>query len=127
MTAVALTRGNLPADLTSFVGRRNELADLRRQLGEFRMLTLTGMGGVGKTRLALRLSDMSDRAFPHGVWLVELAALQDSSLVAQRIASVFSLRVESSEGSLDRLVEFLAPRQVLIVLDNCEHLLDGCG
>src|SRR5437879_47619 len=92
MPTMTLHRGNLPGNLTSFVGRRNELADAKRQLGEWRLVTLTGIGGVGKTRLALHLASQSDRAFADGVWLVDLAALRDPGLVAHAAATALGLR-----------------------------------
>jgi len=127
MATAALTRGNLPADLTSFVGRRTDLVHVRQQLGEFRLVTLIGAGGVGKTRLALRVASQSERVFPDGVWLVELAALRDPGLVAQQIAARLGLREGSNRPVGVALAEYLAARQALIVLDNCEHLLDGCA
>src|SRR2546430_1395242 len=85
MTASLLRRGNLPGELTSFIGRRDELATARRLLGESRLVTLTGVGGVGKTRLALRLANQLERAFEDGIWLVDLATLSDAGLVAHRV------------------------------------------
>jgi predicted ATPase/DNA-binding CsgD family transcriptional regulator len=127
MATTVLARGNLPADLTSFVGRRTELAHVRQQLGEFRIVTLIGAGGVGKTRLAMRVASQSERVFPDGVWLVELAALRDQGLVAHQVAAALGLREGSNRPALMVLGEYLAARQALIVLDNCEHLLDGCA
>lgn len=117
--------GNLPAELTSFVGRRAELAEAKRMLGESRILTLTGTGGVGKTRLAVKLCRELGRAIPDGVWLVELASQADSGLVAETIATTIGLRDDTGLWSLATLAERLRDRQVLLLLDNCEHLLDG--
>jgi predicted ATPase/DNA-binding NarL/FixJ family response regulator len=127
MTTSTLPRGNLPAELTTFIGRRSELAQARKQLAESRLLTLTGVGGVGKSRLALRLAREVSRAFPDGVWLVELATLGDPSLVASRVAVTLGLRENSVRLSLAVLTEYVADRQLLVVLDNCEHLLDACS
>jgi predicted ATPase len=127
MTTSTLSRGNLPAELTTFIGRRSELAQARRQLGESRLLTLTGVGGVGKSRLALRLASELSRAFPDGVWLVELTTLADPSLVASRVAVTLGLRQDSGRLSLEVLAEYLADRHLLALLDNCEHLLDACA
>jgi predicted ATPase/DNA-binding CsgD family transcriptional regulator len=127
MMTATLSKGNLPAELTSFVGRRAELADVRRQLGNFRLVTLTGMGGVGKTRLALRTGSQSDRAFADGVWLVELAALRDPAQLSQQIASALGVRDLDDTDPMNRLMEFLSGRRALLILDNCEHLLSTCA
>jgi predicted ATPase/DNA-binding NarL/FixJ family response regulator len=127
MPATTLHRGNLPGHLTSFVGRRSELADAKRQLGEWRLVTLTGIGGVGKTRLALHLAGQSDRAFADGVWLVDLAALRDPGLIAHAVATALGLRDDSNNWSAPVLADYLADRRLLLVIDNCEHLLDSCA
>jgi predicted ATPase len=127
MPATTLHRGNLPGYLTSFVGRRSELADAKRQLGEWRLVTLTGIGGVGKTRLALHLAGLSERAFADGVWLVDLAALRDPGLVAHAVATALGLRDDSNNWSAPVLADYLADRRLLLVIDNCEHLLDSCA
>ena len=127
MTAALVRRGNLPADLTSFVARRQELATLRRLLGEARLVTLTGVGGVGKTRLALRLAGQVERVFPDGMWLVDLATLSESNLVASRVAAAMGLRDDSTRWTANGLAEYLSGRAVLLVLDNCEHVLDSCA
>jgi len=130
--------GNLPVDVTSFVGRRRELADVKECLTAARLVTLTGMGGVGKTRLALRAAAEVHRGFPHGVWLVELAGVQDAGLVGQTVAVSLGVQDQPagwSPGLQDRptgwalgtLAELLEQRQLLLVLDNCEHLLDACA
>ncbi len=118
--------GNLPADVTSFVGRRSELAEVRRLLSSSRLVTLTGVGGVGKTRLALRAAATLHRAFD-AVWLVDLAALSDPALVAQTVANTVGLRNCSSRRPVEALSEFFAAGRTLLILDNCEHLLDACA
>jgi non-specific serine/threonine protein kinase len=127
MDTQVLVRGNLPAELTSFVGRRGELADAKRLLAEARLVTLTGVGGVGKTRLALRVAGQSGQAFVDGVWLIDLATLREPSLVAQRVAASMGLRDDSGKWSVTLLTDYLADRQVLLLWDNCEHLLDACA
>jgi predicted ATPase/DNA-binding NarL/FixJ family response regulator len=118
---------NIPSELTSFVGRRTELASAKRQLAQSRIVTLTGNGGVGKTRLAVRMAlDLSDR-FPDGAWLVDLAPLNDPGLVAQTIALTLGLRDESGHWTLPALTGYLRERALLMVLDNCEHVLDACA
>jgi predicted ATPase/DNA-binding CsgD family transcriptional regulator len=124
-TSVAGKRtGNLPADITSFVGRRRELVEVRDLLQRARLVTLTG---VGKTRLALRVGADVRRAFPDGVWLVELAGLREPGLVAQSVVAALGLREQTAGWSLARLSDLLADRQLLLVLDNCEHLVDPCA
>lgn len=117
---------NIPAALTSFLGRRQELTEARALLATARLLTMTGMGGVGKTRLALQLAATLRRAFSDGVWLVELADLTDPRMVPQTVAGALGLRDESAAPAV-RLAEHLADKQMLIVLDNCEHLPDACA
>ena len=117
--------GNLPAELTSFVGRRGELAEVRRLLAGSRLVTLTGVGGVGKTRLALRAAAGLARAFPGGVWLVRLDQLREEALVAQAVAGALGLQDRAGFSPEAALADYLAGRQLLLVLDNCEHLVDA--
>ena len=119
-------RGALPVELTSFVGRRRELAETRKLLASSRMLTLTGVGGVGKTRLALRMAAEVRRTFPDGVWFVELAALHDPQLLANTVANTLELRQVSADPAGD-LAAYLEEKRLLVVLDNCEHLTDACA
>lgn len=116
-----------PAELTSFVGRRDEAAEVRRLLSVGRLLTLTGPGGVGKTRLAGHVARQVARVFPDGVWLVPLAALRDEAFVPHAVIDALGVRSESVRPPLDVLVEYLRERRLLIVLDNCEHLLRSCA
>ena len=125
MAPRARVTGNLPAELTSFVGRRDEVAEVRRLLAGSRLVTLTGVGGVGKTRLALRAAAELRRAFPGGVWLVRLDQLRDEALVAQAIAGALGLQDRAGFSPAASLAEYLAGRQLLLVLDNCEHLVDA--
>jgi non-specific serine/threonine protein kinase len=119
--------GNLPAQLTSFVGRRREVAEIRRLLSESRLVTLTGVGGAGKTRLSLRVAADLRRAFPDGVWFVELAALEDPALLTQTVASTLGLRDRTARWPVSALAEYLSDKHMLLVLDNCEHLRTGCA
>jgi predicted ATPase/DNA-binding CsgD family transcriptional regulator len=116
--------GNLPAEVTSFVGRRRELADAKRALSKSRLVTLTGVGGVGKTRVAERVARERRRAYPHGVWLVELAELPDPALLTQTVLTELGVRGPSSGDGLEALIDSLSSRHLLLVLDNCEHLID---
>ena len=120
---------NLPAALTPFVGRQAELAQVRQMLVDpvYRLLTLTGAGGVGKTRLALRAAEEQQGNYPDGACLVELASLSDSELVPQTVAAAFDLHPERDRPSLTVLVDFLCSRNLLLVLDNCEHLVAACA
>src|SRR6516162_4220838 len=119
--------GNLPAELTSFVGRRGELAAVKRLLAYSRLVTLTGVGGVGKTRLALRAAAELRRTFRDGVWLVRLDQLRDQALVAQAIAGALGLQDRAGYAPAASLAEYLSGRQLLLVLDNCEHLVDAAA
>src|SRR5499427_1644821 len=124
MAPGARVAGNLPAELTSFVGRRGELAEVKRLLAGSRLVTLTGVGGVGKTRLALQAAAGLRRAFRDGVWLVQLDQLRDQALVAQAVAGALGLQDRAGYAPAAALAEYLAGRQLLLVLDNCEHVVD---
>ncbi len=119
-------RHDLPQQLTSFVGREHELADVRRLLGATRLLTLTGSGGIGKTRLALRVAEEERATYPDGVWLVELASLAEPSLVVQAVASTLGVSEKRTEPLLQTLKNTLQAKRLLLVLDNCEHLVVAC-
>ena len=119
--------GNLPAEPTSFVGRRHELAEINRLLADSRLVTLTGIGGVGKTRLALRAAAGRRRAFVDGVWLVQLDQLRDEALVAQAVAGTLGLQDRAGFSPAAALADYLGGRQLLLVLDNCEHLVDAAA
>lgn len=118
---------NLPADVTLFVGRRDELDEIKRSLGSSRLVTIMGVGGVGKTRLALRAAFQAQGAFPDGVWLVELASLQTEELLAQAVVSALGIRDQASRWTTESLAEHIADKQLLLVLDNCEHLQAACA
>lgn len=120
----ARVAGNIPSELNSFVGRRHELTDVRRMLGMSSLVTLTGHGGVGKTRLAARAARTFGKSFPDGVWMVELADVRDAGLIPHVVADTLGMREQGGELSVDALVEFIADRRVLIVLDNCEHVIN---
>ncbi len=126
--AVKRGQNGLPVEVTGFVGRRHEVAEVKRLLSASRVVTVTGVGGVGKTRLATRVAQDVRRAFPGGVWLIELATLDRADLVVPTVAEAVgvSSRVSSSP-TVEVLIEHLAGRNVLLVLDNCEHLLAECA
>ncbi|WP_459983908.1 ATP-binding protein [Nocardioides sp. AN3] len=119
--------GDLPADVTSFVGRRRETAEVRRLLGHARLVTLTGLGGVGKTRLALRVVRESSRAFADGVWFVELAPVDDPDLVPAAVATALGVPEQSGGDRLASVLDFMSTRSGLIALDNCEQVIGGCA
>jgi len=116
---------NLPAARTSFVGREREMVEVKRELAMTRLLTLTGAGGSGKTRLALEVARELVGAYQDGVWLVELAGLTDGELVPQQVAGALGVKEQPSQPLTDTLAEALRARKVLLLLDNCEHLADS--
>nr|EJI98429.1 protein kinase/ transcriptional regulator, LuxR family [Rhodococcus sp. JVH1] len=113
--------GALPLELTNFIDRREESVEVKNLLSTVRMVTLTGMGGVGKTRLALRVADQARLSFADGVFLVELGELRDDSLVVTMVAETLGLRDRSARQLLEVLEDFLVAREVVLVLDNCER------
>jgi non-specific serine/threonine protein kinase len=117
----------LPAERSSFVGRRRELDELRQLVGQSRLVTLVGPGGVGKTRLAVRVAADLRRSFPDGTALADLAAVQDPVLVAGQVAAALDVRDVTGRWLLGGLAEVIDGRYVLLVLDNCEHLRDACA
>ena len=119
--------GNLPAEATSFIGRRSELAELRKRLTGSRLLSLVGPGGVGKSRLAIRIATDLERGFTGGAWLVELAELQDPALVSNAVMAALDLRDQAATEPLALLLSYLRDKQLLLVVDNCEHLLGAAA
>ena len=121
------TLGGLPRELSSFIGREHEITEVKRLLGDTRLLTLTGPGGSGKTRLALAVAQDLVEGFEDGVWWVGLASLSDPKLVPEALASALGVREAPDRSLTEALVEHLKPRKTLVVLDNCEHLVEGCA
>ena len=126
-TDIASGLGNLPAEPNSFVGRERDLAELALLLGEVRALTLCGPGGIGKTRLAIRLACEIVPGFPDGAWLVELGDTDDAALVPLRVAAALGIREEPDRPLTETLADVLRPRRMLLLLDTCEHVLDACA
>jgi predicted ATPase/DNA-binding CsgD family transcriptional regulator len=122
-----MSAGSLPAERTSFVGRRTEIRRVRRLLSEARLVTLVGPGGVGKTRLAIRVADQMRHITPAGVCFVDLALVRDPALLPQQLATSLDLRDTSPRWLVASITEVLATRRMLVVLDNCEHLRDACA
>ena len=122
-TTPVVRGGSLPQEFTSFVGRRTEVAKVKNLLSAGKLVTLTGTGGVGKTRLALRAAATVHREFADGVWLVELADVSDPSLLIDVVAATLGLRDDPARPLPEVVADFLSTRESLVVLDNCEHLL----
>ncbi len=118
---------NLPVQLTSFIGREREIADVKYLLAKTHLLTLTGTGGCGKTRLAAQAALQALPAYPDGVWLVELAALTDPALVPSAIAAAVGIREQTGRPPLETVANTLKDKQLLLILDNCEHLVKACA
>jgi predicted ATPase/class 3 adenylate cyclase len=117
---------NLPIQLTSFIGRVREIAEVKRLLGTARLVTLTGSGGAGKTRLALQVAADVVEDYPDGVWLAEFAPIADPALVPKTVASTLNVSEQPGRDMTDTLVEALRPKSLLLMLDNCEHILAAC-
>ncbi|MCO5996048.1 ATP-binding protein [Actinoallomurus rhizosphaericola] len=113
----------LPAEVTSFVGRRHEVAEVKRLLSVSRLVTLSGVGGVGKTRLATRVSTLVHRAFPDGVWLIDLASLANPGLLVPAVCETLQVEGASAGPPLQVLIDHICDAHALLILDNCEHLL----
>src|SRR6266851_6686564 len=127
MARPARRPGNLPAETASFVGRRRELAEIRKKLAEARLVSLTGPGGVGKTRLAIRAAADLGRGFRHGGWLVELAEVTDPALIGHAVMAALDLRDQAAAGPQALLRDYLRDKDLLLVADNCEHLLGAAA
>ncbi|MER5624968.1 AAA family ATPase [Streptosporangium sp. NPDC002544] len=119
--------GNLPNELTSFVGRTRLLTTLRQRLSEHRLVTVTGIGGVGKSRTALRIAHLMRSQFKDGVWFADLARLQDSGMVRHTITSALGIADQSARSADETLIEWLGDREILLIIDTCEHLVDACA
>lgn len=118
---------NLPQQVTSFIGRERELGDVRELLRRARLVTVVGTGGLGKTRLSLQVAADALDDFPDGVWLVELAPLADPRLVPQTVASILGVKEEAGRSATESLVRHCSDRGLLLIFDNCEHLINACA
>lgn len=126
-TTSAPSHSHLPQALTSFIGREKQIAEIRQWLTSTRLVTLTGAGGCGKTRLALQVANLLQGEYPGGVRLVELAPLGDPALVAQAVAKALAIETLQGRDIVETIVEWLSPRRMVLVLDNAEHVLDACA
>jgi predicted ATPase/class 3 adenylate cyclase len=127
-TPKAARSHNLPAQLTSFVGRHTEMAEVSQSLSDHRLVTLTGAGGAGKTRLAIEIANPLTAEFGDGVWYIDLSPIANPVIVPVTVARTFGLPDQPGRSTMDTLRRFIADRNILLLLlDNCEHLLDACG
>jgi predicted ATPase/class 3 adenylate cyclase len=120
-------RHNLPSQTTSFIGREKEMTEVKQALAEHRLVTLTGSGGAGKSRLSLQVAAVSLDLFPDGVWFVELAPLSDPDLIPQKILTAAEIQNQQGHTAQEVLIDFLREKTSLLVLDNCEHLIEACA
>ena len=116
---------NLPAQLTSFIGREKDVEQVRNRLEKHHLVTLTGSGGVGKTRLSLQVASQLLNEYPNGVWLVELAPITDSLLITQTVCAALDITPQGNTPALNALMEYLKSKKILLVVDNCEHLINA--
>jgi len=127
LKTAALFSHNLPAQLTSFIGREKEIDEIRKLVDAHRIVTLTGSGGAGKSRLSLQVGRECLPRFSDGVWLAELAPVTDPTLIPQTLLSIFNLREDRHRSTLDVLTDYLRAKTLLLLLDNCEHLIEACA
>jgi len=127
LRTLSVLRNNLPFLLTSFVGRLREMDEIRQLLTRHRLVTLTGIGGCGKTRLALQVAAEHAESFQHGVWLIDLYSITTGDLILPTVVTTLQVREQPGRTLEATLVDFLREKQLLLILDNCEHLLDACA
>ena len=126
-TPKSVAAHNLPSQFTSFVGRGPQLSEVGKLLVEHRLVTLTGAGGVGKTRMAIHVAGQVAAEYADGVWYVDLAPITDPAVVPVTVARALGLPDQPGRSTMDTLLRFVRDRQILVMLDNCEHLLDACA
>jgi len=118
---------NLPVQLTSFIGREKEVGQIKNRLEKNRLVTLTGSGGIGKTRLSIQVASELLGEYPNGAWLVELAPLTDPALVTKAVCTTLEVTPQGNTPLLNALTDYLKLKKILLVVDNCEHLIDACA
>ncbi|MGE5641916.1 MAG: ATP-binding protein, partial [Byssovorax cruenta] len=116
-----------PIQMTSFIGRDNEIAEIKQALIKTRLVTLTGSGGTGKTRLSIQVATEILEHFKDGIWFIELAAITDPELVPNAVANTLGVREQSGQPIITTLIDWFRDRELLLILDNCEHMLDACA
>ncbi|MBL8047017.1 MAG: hypothetical protein JNL09_10770, partial [Anaerolineales bacterium] len=121
------TPNNLPTPVTSFIGRETEIAEIQQRLTAARLLTLTGSGGTGKTRLSLQAAGAVLSEYPDGVWLAELAPLTDPAMIPSALLTILELREQPGRLPQAQIIDYLRAKRVLLILDNCEHLIAACA
>jgi transcriptional regulator with XRE-family HTH domain len=122
-----LPKNNLPVELTSFFGREHEIAEIKLAIKEYHLVTLTGPGGIGKTRLSIQVAKGLLNDYPNGVWMVELAELTDPALIPQTVCAALDVIPQPKTPPIKALIEYLRAKSLLLILDNCEHLINACG
>ena len=127
LSTLNIIPNNLPVQMTSFVGREGEIAEIKQLLDKTRLVTLTGSGGTGKTRLSLQVASEILDGFKDGVWLIELAPITDPELVPKTVANLLGIREEPARPIIATLLDWFSDKELLLILDNCEHLLDTCA
>ncbi|MGQ0601536.1 MAG: adenylate/guanylate cyclase domain-containing protein [Anaerolineales bacterium] len=127
LNTLNVAANNLPTQLTTFIGRETEVAEVKRLLSGSRLTTLTGSGGCGKTRLSIQVASEMQTGYPNGVWLVELAPVADPALVPLTVVAVLGLMDDGHRPALEILTDFIHVKTLLLVLDNCEHVIDACA
>ena len=118
---------NLPSSITSFIGREKEQDDIISLFSKSRLVTLAGVGGIGKTRLSLQVGQKALSDYPDGVWFIPLDSLSDPALVPQTVAQIFNIRESQNQPVVETLKRVLHQKTALLIIDNCEHLLDACA
>jgi predicted ATPase/class 3 adenylate cyclase len=127
LKTLEIVNNNLPSQLTSFIGREKEIHEIQELVAANRIVTLTGSGGAGKTRLSLQVGNNCLSQFSGGVWIAELAPVTDPSLIPQTLLSIFGLREDRHREIVDVLIEHLRTKSLLLLLDNCEHMIEACA
>lgn len=127
LRSLEITPNNLPIQLTSFIGREQEIDEIKELLSSARLVTLTGAGGTGKTRLAMEVAKQTGEQFPDGVWLIDFVALREPSLILQAVAAALGVREEPQRSLTQSLTDYLRLKRLLLLFDNCEHLISACA